>query len=924
MTEKNASTGKDLFLAALVVALLLWATDSILDFLWFNTEGVGFISILLPLHDPNEMLMRILSTSVLLLCGGVASGMYRKRAESEKRAREERNKLSITLNSIGDAVIAADAEGRITRMNPIAEKLTGWTMERARGAALPEVFKIIDAHTRDACKNPVQKVIRTGKIISLSHNTVLVARDGAERQIADSAAPIRDEEGNVVGVALVFREVTEEYRLQEALRHSEEKYRTLIESMQDGVFIIQDSAMIFANDAFAGMAGYTVDDVLRMKFTDLITPEDREMVAENYRRRQAGKPVPASYQLRMLHKDGSRVRASMTVGLIHLDGRVASMGTVKDITEEKRTKEALEKRIVALTRPLEDGAITFEEMFNLEEIQRLQDLFARAAGVASIITGPDGTPITEPSNFTHLCSNIIRKTEKGLKNCYKSDAALGRPNPDGPIVQTCLSGGLWDAGASISVGGRHIANWLIGQVRDETQTEEKMLAYAREIGADESEFLKAFHQLPSMSRDRFNSISETLFSISEQLSKTAYQNVQQARFITERKRAEKDLQQARNYISNIIDPMPSLLVGVDMDGKVTQWNLTAARATGIAPDAAVGRTLSDVFPRMASEMEKIAESIRTRETRQERKKPRETENGACFEDVTIYPLIANGVDGAVIRVDDVTEKVRMEEMMIQSEKMLSVGGLAAGMAHEINNPLAGILQNVQVMKIRVSRGLPKNQRVAEACETSIDAIESYMEKRGVLKMIESVSASGRRAAKIVNNMLSFSRKSESSFAPRNVYALLDQTIELAENDYDLKKKYDFRKIAIIREYDPAVPETPCEGSKIQQVFLNILKNGAQAMCEADTPAPRFICRILQEGEMIRIEIEDNGPGMDPATRKRVFEPFFTTKDVKTGTGLGLSVSYFIITENHGGTMTAESEHGRGTRFIIRLPMEREM
>ena len=111
--------------------------------------------------------------------------------------------------------------------------------------------------------------------------------------------------------------------------------------------------------------------------------------------------------------------------------------------------------------------IQFSEIFNLEDIQRLQDLFSDATGVASIITHPDGTPITSPSNFCRLCNNIIRKTEKGLANCFKSDAALGRYKSSGPIVLPCLSGELWDAGASISIGGKHIANWLIGQVRNE-------------------------------------------------------------------------------------------------------------------------------------------------------------------------------------------------------------------------------------------------------------------------------------------------------------------------------------------------------------------------------------------------------------------------------------------------------------------------
>ena len=209
-------------------------------------------------------------------------------------------------------------------------------------------------------------------------------------------------------------------------------------------------------------------------------------------------------------------------------------------SERKLAQEALKKRIVTLTMPLDDAErINFEDLFNINDIQRLQDEFAHATGVASIITHTDGKPITQPSNFCRLCSDIIRKTDKGLANCYKSDAVIGRLSPTGPIIKQCKSSGLWDAGAGISVDGQHIANWLIGQVRDATQTEDSMSVYAREIGADESTMVEAFREVPLMSHDRFEQIARVLFTLANQLSSTAYQNVQQARFITERKHAEQ-------------------------------------------------------------------------------------------------------------------------------------------------------------------------------------------------------------------------------------------------------------------------------------------------------------------------------------------------------------------------------------------------
>ena len=131
---------------------------------------------------------------------------------------------------------------------------------------------------------------------------------------------------------------------------------------------------------------------------------------------------------------------------------------------------------------------SFSDLFDLVDIQHLQDLFADAHGVASVITDTAGKLLTEPSNFTTLCENIVRKTEKGCANCYQSDDVIGRYNPDGPIVETCPSGGLWEAVASITVGGRHIANWFIGQVRIENMDEGRMMEYADKIGANKADF----------------------------------------------------------------------------------------------------------------------------------------------------------------------------------------------------------------------------------------------------------------------------------------------------------------------------------------------------------------------------------------------------------------------------------------------------
>lgn len=274
-------------------------------------------------------------------------------------------------------------------------------------------------------------------------------------------------------------------------------------------------------------------------------------------------------------------------------------------------------------------------------------------------------------------------------------------------------------------------------------------------------------------------------------------------------------------------------------------------------------------------------------------------------------------------VDDVTEREKTQEMLIQSEKMITVAGLAAGMAHEINNPLGIIMQNAENALHRMLDDLPGNIAAAEAAGTDLNKIKEYVKSRRVDQYLGAVRDAGGRAAKIVSNMLKFSRGTESKFDYLNVNVIIDKALDLASNDYDLAKNYDFRNIKITREYGE-LPDIPCAETQLEQVFLNLLKNSAEAMFESGKAIGehKIIVKTVHQNGYIKIEFKDNGPGMDAATKKRVFEPFFTAGKVGGGTGLGLSVSYHIIVTGHGGSITVESEPGEGTRFIISLPVQR--
>ena len=384
-----------------------------------------------------------------------------------------------------------------------------------------------------------------------------------------------------------------------------------------------------------------------------------------------------------------------------------------------------------------------------------------------------------------------------------------------------------------------------------------------------------------------------------------------------------ELRKLQNYLSNIVNSMPSVLIGIDREGCVTQWNSEAQRVTGLSLDSVAGEDFETVFPHLSADSEQVRAAVNLQEVYSVHRRARIEDGETRFEDLAVFPLLAEGIEGAVIRLDDVTDRVRMEEMMIQSEKMLSVGGLAAGMAHEINNPLGGMMLTARALSDRIGmhKEIPANHVAAKEAGTSMDAIGEFMRARDIPQMLSSIIESGQRLAGIVSNMLAFSRKSDAGVEDCDLAELLDQTLELAATDFNPKKHYDFKAIEITRSYGEEMRPVPCEGSKIQQVMFNILINGAQAMRDCGVEQPRFnlVTGFEKERDTAFFVIEDNGPGMDQSVQKRIFEPFFTTKPVGEGTGLGLSICYFIITEQHKGEMKVESRLGGGTRFTVRLP-----
>jgi len=422
--------------------------------------------------------------------------------------------------------------------------------------------------------------------------------------------------------------------------------------------------------------------------------------------------------------------------------------------------------------------------------------------------------------------------------------------------------------------------------------------------------------------------NEELTQVALQLStkwKLYQQEKQQTQDI---KNLLKENVRVKTYLNGIINSMPSILIGVTGEGYITHWNTEAEKTTNIHYEEVINRKIESVLPTLESVKELIYRST-IRSTIEKKEKFLFVFQGqSMLCDIIIYPIAVTDENStlknsAVIRIDDIGEKTKLEEALLQSDKMLMVGGLAAGMAHEINTPLGSIIQNAQVINNRIAPDDKKNRKQAEASNTNMDDVYNYLQQRGVIHLLDGIRECGGRTSKLVKSMLSFSHQG-SSMMKESLPQLIEEAIHLSINDYDMKKNYRFRDFELQKDFDVTMPPVTCKKTKIEQVIMNLLRNAAQSMKNMpDGHKPTIRIKLFQQDEYACIEIEDNGPGISEKNQKRIFEPFFTTKEVGVGTGLGLSLSYFIVTKNHKGSISVKSEIGQGTCFTIKLPFNEQ-
>ncbi len=374
--------------------------------------------------------------------------------------------------------------------------------------------------------------------------------------------------------------------------------------------------------------------------------------------------------------------------------------------------------------------------------------------------------------------------------------------------------------------------------------------------------------------------------------------------ISQHKETSNRLRSSESYIRDILSSMPLILIGLTEDGNITQWNRRAEEITGISADKALGNNLWKTYPTITLSKDQVKQALEQKKTLT----IKHSQRGQYHFDITVYPLREQSETGAVVLIDDVTQHILAANMLIQRDKMSSMGELAATMAHDINPPLQQILDDVQTFRktLHTVNLPPETQQT-------------------ITSLMDETSHQGERALAIIQNLLEFAQSRGGEKRLANVVDILERSIQLANDVLSVPSGLRFRDITIERHYSQPLPQIPCYVAELQQVFLSLFRHACHALGQVHraghTPIVRL--QVMVCYDMLWIKVQHNGAGISYQEQQYLFEPFFTQTTSQAedyDAGKRLSFSHFIITEQHHGQLAVTSDVNVGTTFHIQLPL----
>jgi PAS domain S-box-containing protein len=781
-----------------------------------------------------------------------------QRKTAELALRESQRLLRAMLDNIPDPAWLKDGQGRYLVGNKPLAALYHRNLEDIVGKTIFGIFPgAVSTPAEGQTKFEPGKPVRT--------EVCIPDEQGRNRWFDTIETPILNENGQLVSTVGIARDITERKQIEQALRESENRHRELLDSQDDGVGTTDaNQVFIFANPALGRILGVPAEQLVGRTLRDFLSPDQCRILDEQIELRKTG--AKSSYELAIDAADGEQrrvlVNASPKIDANHQYG--GSFAVFRDITERKRTEEKLHLQTSALVAAA-NGIVIFDQAGRI------------------LWVNPAFTQLTGYS-----AAEAIGQTASFLKS--------GAHTPEfyAGLWKTVLAGKVWH--------GELVNRRNDGSTYHEEMTITPVL--------DERGAIKNF------------------VAVKQDISR--------------RKRDEEQVRTREEAFRALADNVPDAVARIDRNFRFAYGNRALAIEIGHEPSVFLGKTGAELNLPMndlwSQEFRRVFETGNPRTFEFHWRGP----DGLCYRESRLVPeRAADGDVEFVLAVTrDMTEEKKREResqlmdlQLRQAQKMEAVGQLAAGIAHEINTPTQYVGDNTQFLKdafqnltgalkgytellaaARQNAITPALITHAEEVLASSD-LEYHIEQipAAINETLEGIA----RVSKIVRAMKEFSHPGGKEKAAGDLNKAIDSTITVARNEW----KY---VADLVLDLDRQLPLVPCFISEFNQAILNLVVNAAHAIGDAirEHPGKKGAITVSTrlDGDFAEVRVSDTGTGIPEEHRQKIFEPFFTTKDVGKGTGQGLTVVYGCIVKKHGGTVTFETEMGKGTTFIVRLPL----
>jgi two-component system NtrC family sensor kinase len=863
----------------------------------------------------------------------------RKQAEEALRESEERYRKM--FEEALDAIFIGDAEtGMLLDCNRAACEL----VDRERSELIGEHQRILHppGETEGEFSNTFSEHLRAkeGKVIE----TQVVTGKGKIKEVAIKANVVELPGKKVIQG--IFRDITERKQVEEALQKSEERYRVLAENAGEAIFVVQDDVVKFINPKGVELCGYSGEELASTRFTKFIYPDDIHMVADRYLKRLRGELVPQTYDFRIIRRDGDIRWGELNAVPVSWEDRPAVLCFMSDITERKQAEEALRQSEEKYRTILEETGDGYFETDLAGSFTFVNDAQARLLGYSrEEIIGTSFRAFTPEERVNAVLETYSRmyKTGEPLRNFvdeviskdgsrgFAETSAFPIRNDRGEIVgfrgvrrditrrkqmEEALSQSeeryrtileeVEDAYFEVDLGG-HFTFVNNSVCRDLGYSREELIGMSYKgftIEEDIESVFRVFNEVyrtgvpnkgfpwTTIRKDGSRGSAETSISLlrNEQGETIGFRGV--GRDITERKRAEEKLRQSEENYRVLFDSSVIGTIVLDAETmRVVMANQAAATMFEFssAEEILGANVLEFLHPDDKERVLELAmKNLLEQESRQINDLRAITKDGReIWVSIRGARIMHEGRLAGLISFADITEQKRQNERLMMTDRLASIGELAAGTAHELNNPLTSIIGFSELL---MEKDTP-----------------DYIRKD--LAMIHSEA---QRAANVTSNLLTFARKHRPVKQLTQINDVIEDVLKLRA--YAHKSNC----IEVERELASDLPEIPLDHFQMQQVFLNIVINAEYFMTQAHKKGTLTVTTKRQNSSVL-VSFADDGPGIAAENLGRIFDPFFTTKEAGKGTGLGLSICHGIVAE-HGGQICATSQPGKGAIISVELPI----